>query len=91
MSIKASEINFAHNYPNGFEGNQLCSILRYAGISNKIDSVGLFELFDSSISSALLSQSIWYFIEGYCLRIKEDPTTKTQAIRRLKLTVLIIS
>ena len=74
-SIKASEINFVHNYPNGFEGNQLCSILRYAGISNKIDSVGLFELFDSSISSALLSQSIWYFIEGFSLRLDEDPNS----------------
>ena len=29
----------------------------------------------ASISSALLSQSIWYFIEGYRLRIKEDPNS----------------
>ena len=49
-SIKASELNFAHNYPNGFESNQLCSVLRYAGMSNNIDSVGFFELLDSSIS-----------------------------------------
>lgn len=74
-SIKASELNFAHNYPNGFESNQLCSVLRYAGMSNNIDSVGFFELLDSSISSALLSQSIWYFIEGYSLRVEEDPSS----------------
>ena len=65
-SIKASELNFVHNYSNGFESSHFCSVLRYAGMSNSINSVGLFELLDSSISSALLSQSIWYFIEGYC-------------------------
>ena len=74
-SIKSSELNFVHNYSNGFESSQFCSVLRYAGMSNSINSVGLFELLDSSISSALLSQSIWYFIEGYCLRIKEDPNS----------------
>ena len=74
-SIKSSELNFVHNYSNGFESSQFCSVLRYAGMSNSINSVGLFELLDSSVSSALLSQSIWYFIEGYCLRIKEDPNS----------------
>ena len=74
-SIKSSELNFVHNYSNGFESSQFCSVLRYAGMSNSINSVGLFELLNSSISSALLSQSIWYFIEGYCLRIKEDPNS----------------
>ena len=74
-SIKSSELNFVHNYSNGFESSQFCSVLRYAGMSNSINSVGFFELLDSSISSALLSQSIWYFIEGYCLRIKEDPNS----------------
>ena len=74
-SIKSSELNFVHNCSNGFESSQFCSVLRYAGMSNSISSVGLFELLDSSISSALLSQSIWYFIEGYCLRIKEDPNS----------------
>ena len=74
-SIKSSELNFVHNYSNGFESSQFCSVLRYAGMSNSINSVGLFELLDSSISSALLSQSIWYFIEGFCLRIKEDPNS----------------
>lgn len=74
-SIKSSELNFVHNYSNGFESSQFCSVLRYAGMSNSINSVGLFELLDSSISSALLSQSIWYFVEGYCLRIKEDPNS----------------
>jgi hypothetical protein len=75
-SIKASELNFAHNFPNGFEGDQICSISRYAGLSNSVSAIGFFELLNSSISNSLLSQAIWYFIEGFCLRIDENPKSK---------------
>ena len=75
-SIKASELNFAHNFPNGFEGDQICSISRYAGLSNSISAIGFFELLNSSISNSLLSQAIWYFVEGFCLRIEENPKSK---------------
>tara|TARA_Y100000385_G_scaffold273754_1_gene316011 strand:+ start:139 stop:1275 length:1137 start_codon:yes stop_codon:yes gene_type:complete len=76
-SIKASELNFVHNFSNGFESDQLCSISRYAGLSNSISAIGFFELLNSSISSSLLSQAIWYFIEGLSLRIDEDPKSKS--------------
>ena len=75
-SIKASELNFAHNYPNGFKSDQICSISRYAGLSNSLSVVGFFEVLKSRISSSLLSQAVWYFVEGYCLRIEEDPKSK---------------
>ena len=76
-SIKASELNFVHNFSNGFESDQLCSISRYAGLSNSISAIGFFELLNSSISSSLLSQAIWYFIEGLSLRIDEDPKSES--------------
>ena len=75
-SIKASELNFAHNYPNGFKSDQICSISRYAGLSNSLSVIGFFEVLKSRISSSLLSQAVWYFVEGYCLRIEEDPKSK---------------
>ncbi len=75
-SIKASELNFIHNFPNGFQSSQICTISRYAGISNRVSSIGIFDVFDNKISYALLSQAVWYFIEGFCLRIKEDPNSK---------------
>ncbi|MFL2665806.1 MAG: formimidoylglutamase [Flavobacteriaceae bacterium] len=75
-SIKASELNFVHNFPNGFQSSQICTISRYAGISNKVSSIGIFDIFDNEISNALLSQLVWYFIEGFCLRVKEDPRSK---------------
>jgi len=75
-SIKASELNFIHNFPNGFQSSQICTISRYAGISNRVSSIGIFDVFNNEISYALLSQLIWYFIEGFCLRIKENPYSK---------------
>jgi hypothetical protein len=75
-SIKASELNFIHNYPNGFESSQICSIVRYAGLSNRISTIGIFEIFENDISNALLAQTVWYFIEGFCLRVEEDPKSE---------------
>ena len=72
-SVKASELNFAHNFPNGFQSNQICVISRYAGLSNNVSSFGIFEVFDNDISCSLLSHVIWYFIEGFSLRIAESP------------------
>lgn len=63
--------------PNGFFGDQICAISRYAGISRKVSSFGIYEYnpkFDSREQTAhLIAQMIWYFIEGLNLRIDEYP------------------
>ncbi len=63
--------------PNGFYGDQICAIARYAGISRKLSSFGIYEYnskFDQRQNTAhLIAQMIWYFIEGYNLRIDEYP------------------
>ncbi|GGF65613.1 formimidoylglutamase [Wenyingzhuangia marina] len=63
--------------PNGLYGDDLCAIARYAGISDKVTSFGIYEynkLFDvNHQTSKLISQVIWYFIEGYSLRTKDYP------------------
>ncbi len=63
--------------PNGFYGEEICSIARYAGISRKVSSFGIYEYnekFDNRDQTAhLIAQMIWYFIEGYNLRVKEYP------------------
>ena len=54
--------------PNGFDGEESCKIARYAGISDKITSFGIFEynqeLDKLNQGSQLISQMMWYFIEG---------------------------
>lgn len=63
--------------PNGFYGDQICAISRYAGISSKVSSFGIYEYnpkYDQRDTTAhLLAQMLWYFIEGYQLRLKEYP------------------
>lgn len=68
--------NLNHS-PNGFSGEEACALSRYAGISDKVTSFGIYELnpeFDNEGRTAhLVSQMIWYFIEGYNSRKGDYP------------------
>jgi len=57
--------------PNGFTGKEVCALARYAGISDKVTSFGVFSA--SQNNNMLLSQMIWYFIEGFSFRSNEYP------------------
>lgn len=75
-SVRAAEVSDNQKYsPNGFSGKEICAISRYAGISNKVSSFGIYEYNGSkndSATSMLVAQMIWYFIEGVNCRIKDD-------------------
>ncbi len=75
-SVKASEVSLNQKYsPNGLDGKEICAIARYAGISNKVSSFGIYEYKpskDDEITSMLVSQILWYFIEGVNFRVKDD-------------------
>jgi len=60
--------------PNGFNGKEICSLARYAGISDNISTFGIFNHNNSYTESALIAQIIWYFIEGYNFRSFEKPS-----------------
>ena len=65
--------NFLQNNPNGFDGKEICALTRYAGISDKVSSFGVFNFNSNDRESALIAQMIWYFIEGYSFRSGEYP------------------
>ena len=75
-SIKSSEVSDNQKFsPNGFNGREICAISRYAGISNKVSSFGIYEYkasVNDEATAMLISQMIWYFIEGYNCRVKDD-------------------
>lgn len=75
-AIKASEVSLNQKFsPNGLDGKEICAISRYAGISNKVTSLGIYEYKpskDDEITSMLVAQIIWYFIEGVNCRVKDD-------------------
>ena len=78
----------AHASPNGFTGEELCQITRYAGLSDKLTSLGLYEVnpgYDNNRQTTqLVAQMIWYFIEGYYSRVGDYPLTLDE---HLKFTV----
>lgn len=67
--------------PNGFYSEEICQIMRYAGISGRIKSLGIFH-YDSirdenSKTAKLISQMIWCFFDGFFHKMKAfKPTDK---------------
>ena len=59
--------------PNGFTGKEICALARYAGISDKVTSFGVFNFDKTSKEVVLTTQLLWYFIEGFCFRSNEYP------------------
>ncbi|HLT50591.1 MAG TPA: formimidoylglutamase [Arenibacter sp.] len=73
-AIRAAEMGLSNNFsPNGFTGREICSIARYAGISDNVSIFGIYECENNNQSFQLVSQIIWYFIEGLNFRAQEFP------------------
>jgi hypothetical protein len=80
-----------HSTVNGFYGEEICQLVQFAGISNKMTLFGLFE-FDPLIdynnqTAQLASQMIWYFIEGYLHRIKHNEFADSNSYIRHSIQV----
>lgn len=67
----------ANASPNGFNGEDICQICRYSGISDKVSSIGFYEtnpsLDNNGQTTHLVAQMIWYFIEGFYSRKHDYP------------------
>jgi len=92
-AVKSSEVSPKQKYsPNGFNGREICAISRYAGISNRVSSFGVYEYnpsLDDEATAMLVAQVIWYFIEGVNCRVKDDDFKDLSSY--LKFTVLVES
>jgi len=78
-SIQSSELRGSHNFsPNGFTGREICTIARYAGISDKVSVFGIYESENTVQSFMLIAQIIWYFVEGTNYRIAEFPYSNSK-------------
>lgn len=71
----------ANATPNGFYGEELCQITRYAGLSDKLSSIGFYEynpeLDVNGQTAHLIAQMIWYFIDGFYSRLNDFPVDKS--------------
>ena len=75
-AIKSGDLSYkSKRSPNGFDSREICAIARYAGISNRVTSFGIYELNDFSEAESaamLIAQILWYFIEGVNFRIDDE-------------------
>jgi arginase family enzyme len=63
--------------PNGFYGEEICLLARYAGISDNLKVFGLFDVspgLDTRFqTTGLAAQMIWFFLEGFSQKQYEAP------------------
>lgn len=72
--------------PHGFYGEQLCQLVRFAGMSDKTTCLLLSELnpvYDRDNQTAhLAAHAIWHFIEGFYARKSDFPYRDKQNYKR---------
>ncbi len=63
--------------PNGLHGDEACALMRYAGMSSALQSVGLYGFDERQdvhrMTAELLAQMLWYFVDGRAVRAAEAP------------------
>ena len=63
--------------PNGFTGEEACQAMMYAGLNDRLTSLGIYEydaMADHNDQTAhLVAQMIWYFIQGVSERKNDFP------------------
>lgn len=73
--------------PNGFDSRSICALCRYAGISDRLSFLGLYELISTPLMSKLLAQMIWYFVEGVQYRFEEYPVNINEGFLKYIVTL----
>lgn len=74
QAIKAADLGTTTGAPNGFTAAQFCQVCKYAGISDKVTSIGFFtEDTLGQVGTTLLAEGIWYFLQGYFARVGDFP------------------
>jgi formiminoglutamase len=67
-AIKYSDAPANKNCPNGLTGIEACTLTRYAGMSENLNSIGFYGYTPSEdvseITAAQIAQMCWYFIDG---------------------------
>ena len=76
-ALKFSETaNQTQCEPNGLYAEELAQLMRYAGMSDKLQIISFFEFEDEKedfTAAKLIAQSIWCFLEGFLQRKREWP------------------
>ena len=81
----------ANASPNGLFAHELCQILFYAGMSDKLSGAGVYEynpaLDRDRQTARLIAQGVWYFIEGVSQRKNDIPAPASQHYTTYRVAV----
>lgn len=89
-SINASAIGGnSQESPNGFNGKEICALARYAGISDKVSSIGIYDYHCNfpKAGNMLIAQMIWYFIEGINYRTNENTISAKKEFTKYQVPI----
>ncbi|MCB9193358.1 MAG: formimidoylglutamase [Flavobacteriales bacterium] len=75
--------------PNGLHGEEICQLMRYAGVSEKITSVGIYEMDpdrdQDAVTAQLAAQMVWCFLDGYRSRTNDLPWLDRKRFTRFRI------
>ncbi|MBW8686072.1 formimidoylglutamase [Chitinophaga rhizophila] len=61
--------------PNGLAGDEACALTRYAGMSGRLSTFGIYgyrpEKDRESLTAKQIAQMLWYFVDGCAVKNKE--------------------
>jgi len=76
----------AFQTPNGIRSEELCQLTWFAGFGERTSCIGFFEFLPNNdinqLTSNLLAQGIWYFLDGIRARKDEAPPAKNNNMRQ---------
>jgi arginase family enzyme len=94
ISLDISAIQHSHapcntSSPNGFNGEEVCRLIRYAGMSDIMLAGGIFGYHATTdhynLTAKQISQILWYFLDGVFKGRQEASFADLKAFREFKL------
>ena len=79
--------SFLEGMPNGLDSRAICTMSRYAGISDRLSIVGYFDLPNNPFFLKLFSEVLWYFIEGFQCRFDEYPIELSHGFKKYNVSM----
>lgn len=77
--------------PNGFHGEEICQLMRYAGVSEKVSSLAVYELDperdQDGVTSQLAAQMIWCFLDGFRSRTNDLPWMDRKRFTKFRVPI----
>ncbi|SFE61732.1 arginase family protein [Sunxiuqinia elliptica] len=77
--------------PNGLYAEEACQIGHYAGMADQLKIAGFFNLIPhldtNELSSKLMAQVVWHFLEGFYFKKVEQPTPESEDFNEFLLEI----